>query len=127
LVEVADFCSPAAVLIHVEAEAEEGAVLVEAGFGAPVGVVQVVEDFIPADEADVRIGGQFALQADLLSEAEAGVVAGFQEPLFQTRAERKLPGVVFLGPGPLLPQAVLFEGRAGDRLGVDPGITGPEG
>ena len=54
LVQVADLGAGRRVRISLETNSEEGTVLVEAGLGSPIGVIEVEEDFVPPDHRPLR-------------------------------------------------------------------------
>ena len=126
LIEVADLGADRGFLAAAVAEAEERTVLIEAGVGDAVGVVEMEEDFVPADQRPFGATGQHTLGADHLSPTQRGVVAVFEPALLEAAAVGELVITARRGPHPLLPEAVFLEVFTNDRRSVDPCVAGPE-
>ena len=77
LIQVTDLCSPTAFWTRRPTEADENAVLIESCFRTPIRIVEMNEDFIPANKSQVSGSRQRVLKTNQLTKTPSGIASNF--------------------------------------------------
>ena len=89
----------------------------------PVGVVQVEEALIPPDPREIGCKTHWPAEGHQLPKSHPGVIASFDESLFQSGPQVECRRVELVRPSDLLPEAMFLKIGRGIRIGMNPGIA----